>query len=89
MTETSTPAPQAKQASSVGDFELVKVQPAVTLYMVGKTWKLLNHDTKPAPYADKTVPVATQEQLKEVYDARPEYRSLVKAPKGYKAPWQS
>ena len=89
MTEISTPAPQVKQPSSIGDSELVKPQPAVTLYMVGKTWKLLNHDTKPAPYADKTVPVATQEQLKEVYDARPEYRALVKAPKGYKAPWQS
>ena len=85
MTEINTIPPQSKQ---VGDFELVKVQPAVTLYMVGKTWKLLNHDTKPAPYADKMVPVATQEQLKEVYDSRPEYRSLVKAPKGYKAPWQ-
>jgi hypothetical protein len=79
---------QPKQPASVGDFELVKVQPAVTLYMVGKTWKLLNHDTKPAAYADKMVPVATQEQLKEVYDSRPEYRDLVKAPKGYKAPWQ-
>lgn len=87
MSDTNTTITQPKPAS-VGNFELVKVQPSVTLYMVGKAWKLLNHDTKPAQYADKMVPVASQEQLKEVYDSRPEYRSLVKAPNGYKAPWQ-
>lgn len=89
MTDASTSSTQPKQPS-VGEFQLVKVGPAVTLYKVGKAWKLLNHDTKPAKYDDKTiVPVATQEQLKEMYDSRPEYTAFVKAPKGYKAPWQS
>lgn len=74
--------------AQVSGFELLKVQPAITLYKVGKRWALLNHDTAPGIYGDQTVPVATQAQLKEVYDSRPEYKALVKPPKGYKAPWE-
>lgn len=69
-------------------FSLVRTGELVTMYKVGKTVKFLNHDSKEAQYLDKKIPVASQEQLKEVYDADASYVSLVKAPDGYEAPWQ-
>lgn len=79
---------QPKQTDQpAGKFELVKTGPMITLYQVGITTRFLNHDSKPGVLGDKEVPPATQEQLKEVFDSRPEYVAFVKAPTGYKAPW--
>lgn len=37
---------------------------------------------------NNTLPIATQEELKMLYDYAPTSRALVKPPKDYKAPWE-
>lgn len=84
--EIATDKAPATEKSTKG-FSLVRPGELVTLYKVGKVVKFLNHNDKEAQYIDKKIPVATQDQLKEVYDADPSYVSIVKAPEGYEAPW--
>jgi hypothetical protein len=59
----------------------------VTLYKVGKKSKFLNHSNKEVVVKGIKVPVATSEQLKEMYDADPSYAKFVTPPAGYQAPW--
>lgn len=80
-----TPVQQPK-ADAV--FTLKERGPKITLYRVGKQTKVLNHHTEPVEWDGKPVKVATQEQLKEVYDSDPTYVKFVTAPEGYKAPWE-
>lgn len=86
MDVTSKETPVVNERKTAG-FSLVRPGELLTMYKVGKTVKFLNHDNKEAQYLDKKIPVATQEQLKEVYDADASYVSIVKAPEGYEAPW--
>lgn len=74
-------------AQAIKGFSLVNPGGFVTLYRLGKQTKLLNHDNKEVQYLDQKLPVATQEQLKEVYDADASYIAIVKPPAGYEAPW--
>lgn len=72
---------------AVKGFKLILEGDFVTTYKAGKKVGFLNHSQKELVFLDKKVPVATQDQLKEVYDADPSYVSLVQAPENYTAPW--
>lgn len=78
--ENQTPAPTK-------GFSLVTPGGFITIYKVGKKTKFLNHDNKEVQYLDQKIAPATQDQLKEVYDADASYVTIVKAPEGYEAPW--
>jgi len=80
---TKAAAPSPKE-----EFRLKEPGNLLTLYKVGKKAKYLNHSNAPVEGPEGTVPVATQAQLREVYDADPTYVKIVIAPAGHKAPWQ-
>lgn len=81
-TATATPADKA-----VSGFVLRDKGDKVTLYKVGKKSMMLNHSDKELDMNGLKVKVATQEQLKEMYDADASYAKFVTPPSGYKAPW--
>ena len=65
-------------------------KPAVALVQISKRESIVfNRFTEEVtckPFG--AVPIATQEQLKKVYDAGPQYKDWVNAPAEYKAPWE-
>jgi hypothetical protein len=86
-------APPAAEEKGVKGFKLLdNTEGHVTIYRVGKQTKFLNHGKQPIEYpqgSKQLVQPATQEQIKELYDAHPSYVAFVQAPAGYNdAPWQ-
>ena len=83
----ATPPPAAKESGVFTLAPAYKAQDKVTLYKVGKHSKFLNHSDKPIEVKGIKVPIATSEQLKEMYDADASYAKFVTPPSGYQAPW--
>jgi len=71
---TAVPVPADK---GVTGFILRDKGDKVTLYKVGKKSMMLNHSDKELDMNGLKVKVATQEQLKEMYDADPSYAKFV------------
>ena len=88
MEDAKAKAVETAASSEKGEFKLKDPGALLTLYKVGKKTKFLNHYHEPVDGPEGKVPVATQAQLKEVYDADPTYAKFVIAPAGHKAPWQ-
>lgn len=93
-----------KTAKTEGQFEIIyrkrvrrqlkKVLPVIQIIVDFDT-VLINLSDEPIKneafnyLKDSTLPVATQEELKMLYDYAPTSKALVKAPRGYTAPWES
>ena len=84
-----TPSAPSTASAEPKGFSIVNPGERYTMLKIGKTTTFLNHDSKPAKINESTtVPVATQEFLRDVYNAHPTYARFVKAPKGHVAPWE-
>lgn len=73
-------------------FKVIRAQDnLVTTCKAGKKVVFLNHGTKDVEFPSKgnVVKPATQELLKAIYDTDESYATLIQAPEGHKAPWQT
>jgi hypothetical protein len=68
-------------------FSIIDPGEKVTIYSVRKKTKFLNHHTQELEFAGKKIPVADQEQMKEMYEADVTYAKFIKPPPGHVAPW--
>jgi hypothetical protein len=88
---SETLLPKAEDKAVVKGFKLRDTDEThVTILNIAGKTHFLNHGTKPLAYPDASniIPPASQEFLKQVYDANPGYINLVIAPAGYVAPWE-
>ena len=69
------------------EFKIKNPGKNVTVYSVNRKTMFLNHHDSEVEFGDKKIPVATQAQLKEMYDADATYAKFVEPPAGHTAPW--